>query len=182
VCKEYSLNKILLWENVIHVVPLMAFRYLQLHSQQQHNTKSACWNFRYYIENRKEMEERNWVSIGSLVGQIETSALISSHATTEWTNRRREQDIRICLPPAFMLVSCSAYSLTLKMEATHSSETSVEFQRTTRHYVPEDRTLHNTTVRTSNPTISILFLGFVINEVVDMRSVPCGSTIDLDQR
>jgi hypothetical protein len=29
------------------------------------------------------------------------------------------------------------------MEATCSSETSVVFQRTTRHYIPEDRTLHN---------------------------------------
>jgi hypothetical protein len=29
------------------------------------------------------------------------------------------------------------------MEATFSSETSVDFQRTTLHYVPEDSTLHN---------------------------------------
>jgi hypothetical protein len=36
-----------------------------------------------------------------------------------------------------------AYSLTLKMEATCSSETSVDFQRTTGHYIPKDRTLHN---------------------------------------
>jgi hypothetical protein len=34
------------------------------------------------------------------------------------------------LPPAFTLVSCSAYS-TLKMEAICSSETSVDLQRTT---------------------------------------------------
>jgi hypothetical protein len=32
---------------------------------------------------------------------------------------------------------------TLKMEATCSSETSVDSQRTTLHYIPEDRTLHN---------------------------------------
>jgi hypothetical protein len=29
------------------------------------------------------------------------------------------------------------------MEATCSSETSVDYQRTTRHYNPEDRSLHN---------------------------------------
>jgi hypothetical protein len=29
------------------------------------------------------------------------------------------------------------------MEATYSSETSVDFQRNTRRYIPEDRTLHN---------------------------------------
>jgi hypothetical protein len=39
------------------------------------------------------------------------------------------------------LVSCSAYSSTLKMEAICSSETSVVFQRSTRLYIPEDSTL-----------------------------------------
>jgi hypothetical protein len=32
---------------------------------------------------------------------------------------------------------------TLKLEATFSSETSLDFQRTARRYIPEDRTLHN---------------------------------------
>jgi hypothetical protein len=49
----------------------------------------------------------------------------------------------LCLPPAFMLVPCSAYFSTLKMEAICSSETSVEFQRTTGRYIPENGTLHN---------------------------------------
>jgi hypothetical protein len=44
-----------------------------------------------------------------------------------------------CLPPAFKLVSCLAYSSTLKTE-TCSSETSVDFQRTWR-YNPDDITL-----------------------------------------
>jgi hypothetical protein len=39
--------------------------------------------------------------------------------------------------------SCSAYSSTLKMEAMCSSETSADFQRTTRRYIPEDSTLYN---------------------------------------
>jgi hypothetical protein len=38
--------------------------------------------------------------------------------------------------------ACLADSSTLKIEATCFSETSVDFQRTTRHYIPEDRTLH----------------------------------------
>jgi hypothetical protein len=49
---------------------------------------------------------------------------------------------RLCLPPAFTPVSCLAYSSTLKMEAKCSSETSVDFQRTTRSYIPEYRTLY----------------------------------------
>jgi hypothetical protein len=41
----------------------------------------------------------------------------------------------------YLLVSCLAYTSTLKMEAVRSSETSVDFQWTTRRYIPEDRTL-----------------------------------------
>jgi hypothetical protein len=47
------------------------------------------------------------------------------------------------LPPAFTLVSCSADSSILKMEVTCSSETSVDYQRTTWRYIPEDRILRN---------------------------------------
>jgi hypothetical protein len=46
-------------------------------------------------------------------------------------------------PPAITLVSCSVYFWTLKMEAIYSSETSVDTERTTRYYIPEDATLHN---------------------------------------
>jgi hypothetical protein len=45
---------------------------------------------------------------------------------------------RFCSPSAFTLVSS-----TLKMEETCSSETSVDFQRTTWYYIPEDIILHN---------------------------------------
>jgi hypothetical protein len=41
----------------------------------------------------------------------------------------------------FHAVFCSAYS-TQKMEPICSSETSVDFQRTARRYIPEDNTLH----------------------------------------
>jgi hypothetical protein len=47
------------------------------------------------------------------------------------------------LENCFMLVSCLAYSSTLKLEETCSSETPADFQRTTRRYIPEDGTLHN---------------------------------------
>jgi hypothetical protein len=43
------------------------------------------------------------------------------------------------LPPVFKLVSLSEYS-TLKMKALNSSETTVDFQRATRHYIPEEST------------------------------------------
>jgi uncharacterized lipoprotein YajG len=44
------------------------------------------------------------------------------------------------LATCFMLDSCWAYSLTLKMEATYSSETSDDFQQATVHYTSEDKT------------------------------------------
>jgi hypothetical protein len=49
----------------------------------------------------------------------------------------------LCLPPAFKLGTCSAYSTTLKMEVICSSKMLVDFQWTTPCYITEDRTLHN---------------------------------------
>jgi hypothetical protein len=43
----------------------------------------------------------------------------------------------------FTLVSCLAYSSTLKIKATYSYEMSVGFQRSTRHFVTEDKILPN---------------------------------------
>jgi hypothetical protein len=42
-------------------------------------------------------------------------------------------------PPAFTLLSCSPY-LTQNMVPINSSETSVDFQRITRRYIPKDDT------------------------------------------
>jgi hypothetical protein len=41
-----------------------------------------------------------------------------------------------------MKVSCLAYYLALKMEATYCSEASVDFQLATRRYIPGDKTFH----------------------------------------
>jgi hypothetical protein len=49
------------------------------------------------------------------------------------------------LPPAFVLVSCSAY-LTLKMEVICSSKALNDFQQTTRPYIPEYSTRHSKAV------------------------------------
>jgi hypothetical protein len=43
----------------------------------------------------------------------------------------------------FKLVSCLDYSLTLKMEAIYSSETSVHVQLPAGSYIPKDRIIHN---------------------------------------
>jgi hypothetical protein len=54
---------------------------------------------------------------------------------------RRLGGTELWLQPAFTLVSCPAYSSTLKVEAICSSETSVEYQRVTWRYIPRDSTL-----------------------------------------
>jgi hypothetical protein len=46
-----------------------------------------------------------------------------------------------------------AYSATPKIEATCFPETSIDFQRATRCYMPEDRINHTTAVETSNHTL-----------------------------
>jgi hypothetical protein len=64
-------------------------------------------------------------------------------------------------PPALSLAYCSAYFSTLKMEAICSSETSVDFQRTTQRYIPEDSTLHNHRCENLKSHSPHSFLGFV---------------------
>jgi hypothetical protein len=54
-------------------------------------------------------------------------------------NRRSRGTCHFHLHVKFLL----GFSSTLRMEATCSSETSVDSQRTTWRYIPEDRTLHN---------------------------------------
>jgi hypothetical protein len=71
----------------------------------------------------------------------------------------------LCSPPAFTMVSCLAYCSALNMGAICSSETSVDFHRTTRRYIPEDSTLRyypcwckilNSKPRTVSPHLDIL--------------------------
>jgi hypothetical protein len=57
----------------------------------------------------------------------------------------RQPTFRRNMPPFIfnMLVPCVAYSSTRNMEGASSSEISIDFQRTTRRYIPEDRALQN---------------------------------------
>jgi hypothetical protein len=47
------------------------------------------------------------------------------------------------LATCLMLVSCVAYSSTLKMEVTCCFKTLADFQQTTQQYIPENRNLRN---------------------------------------
>jgi hypothetical protein len=59
-----------------------------------------------------------------------------------------------CLPRVFRLVSCSAYSSTLEMEAMIFSETSVDFKETARRNIREDSIIQ---------LFSIQFISVVFN-------------------
>jgi hypothetical protein len=65
----------------------------------------------------------------------------TSHLHIQGQRISQARNQHVSLAPRFMLISCSAYPSALKMEVSRSSETSVDFRRTTRH-IPEDRTLH----------------------------------------
>jgi hypothetical protein len=64
-----------------------------------------------------------------------------NYAATRGVKEQTKQRTNVKRVAKFMLVSCLAYSSTLKMEAKCSSEESADFQQTTRHYIPEERTL-----------------------------------------
>jgi hypothetical protein len=51
---------------------------------------------------------------------------------------RYQHESRLCLAPASSLASCSAYSSTLKMEVICFCKTLVDFQRTTKRFIPKD--------------------------------------------
>jgi hypothetical protein len=61
----------------------------------------------------------------------------SEKQACNWVANRSQRST--CL----ILVSRLAYSPILMLEAIYSSETSVDFQRTTHRYIPDDGTLHN---------------------------------------
>jgi hypothetical protein len=55
------------------------------------------------------------------------------------------------LAACFVLISCLAYSLTVKIEVTCYSKMLVDFQWTVEHYIPEDKILHNDWYEYFNP-------------------------------
>lgn len=69
-------------------------------------------------------------------------------------NKQSKRPNRALLATCFTLVPCLAYSSMPKMKATCSSETFANFQWTTCSFNPEDKTLHNHCIVTSNPTLS----------------------------
>jgi hypothetical protein len=71
-------------------------------------------------------------------------------------------NLKFCTPPAFTLVSCLAYSSSLKMEATCSSETSVDSKLTTWRCIPEGRTLHDHNSENLKSFNCNEFSGFII--------------------
>jgi hypothetical protein len=77
---------------------------------------------------------------GSIFWDVTTRSQLKVNLRSGGTWRLHLQSL-FCLALAFTQVSCCAYSSILKTEATCSSETLVHFQRTTRCYIPEDRTL-----------------------------------------
>jgi hypothetical protein len=84
-------------------------------------------------------------------------------------SQAKHQREGLCFLPTFRLVYCLAYSSTLKMEPTCSSETSIDFQRSIRHYIPEDRTLRHKFCLKSR--VNVYFLVFILRHCQDMEYI-----------
>jgi hypothetical protein len=84
---------------------------------------------------------------------------------TNWRTHDQGKSQPLCLPPAFPLVSCSAYFSTLKMEAICSSKTSVNSQWTTQCYIPHNGTLQKPTIlqqHQKSRTFTVLKGSFIV--------------------
>jgi hypothetical protein len=97
-------------------------------------------------------EDERWIELAQDRVQLQNCllAVLNLHVLLPKSQRISKMHLReiYCVDgrwkePAFTLVSCSAYSWTLKMEAICCPETSVDTQRTTPRYIPLDSTLHN---------------------------------------
>jgi hypothetical protein len=63
-----------------------------------------------------------------------------SPPSSESENKPKETSVKAGDKQSFAFLT---YSSTLKMEATCSSKASIDFQRATRRYIPEDKTPQN---------------------------------------
>jgi hypothetical protein len=96
---------------------------------------------------------RSITDIGLCVPNVETMSVLGFEVLTAVVMKNSIfRDITPCSPLKvnrrfgetclIHLVSCLAYSSSMKMKETYPSETSVDFQQNTRHYIPEDRIFH----------------------------------------
>jgi hypothetical protein len=104
----------------------------QVWQQSVHRRPPSCWH---------------------LLGPVVTVSFTSteSHSHAKWmlhflSSSNTEENNRNVHVSAWswILATCVVLvSFTLKLEATCSHETAVDFQQTTRRYIPEDKTVHN---------------------------------------
>jgi hypothetical protein len=97
----------------------------------------------------------------SLVVHLNQSEKMSRIFLNQIKSNVEEQAKQSFLAISFALVCCLAYSSALQMETTSSSETSVDFQRTTRRYTQNIELSIITTVKISNLAYISLFTQFL---------------------
>jgi hypothetical protein len=98
--------------------------------------------FRIWGSNSGDYEQfylLGYNALQSVEGQPLFRCSISPPSSNQRISQAKKRCL-LCLPLAFTSVSCLSYSSIMKMEATCSSETPVDFQSNTRQHVPEDRT------------------------------------------
>jgi hypothetical protein len=76
------------------------------------------------------------------VSEERVSSIFRLEGKTKQKPRNKQAVNKTLFSACLILISCLAYSSTLKVEKCYSG-TSIDFQQTTWHYILEDRTLHN---------------------------------------
>jgi hypothetical protein len=80
------------------------------------------------------------ISVGTPALPVESQQTFRRNMSPQSSGSKNEPSKK---PQAETLVSCMVYSSAMKIVATCPSETSVDFHRTTRHYIPEDSALQS---------------------------------------
>jgi hypothetical protein len=107
---------------------------------QTTSTSESFNNFPHWPLNTSEHSPLNHHKLTNSVQQIKTRLFLcpkSNQINLMWGQKNSVEE------QAQQEAGSKQNISTLKMEATCSRETSVDFRLTTRHYIPEHRTLHN---------------------------------------
>jgi hypothetical protein len=110
-------------------------------TSRTYNCLSSMSNFMYLIHewNSESIHYNFFQHIFVLI--LNEEYYLVGHNSV-WSGRSPQQ-FHLHRAVCFLLISCFAYSFTLKIEKVCCCETSVDFYRSTRHYIAKESTIHN---------------------------------------
>jgi hypothetical protein len=104
------------------------------HNPQDHNTKKTLKSSIFWV-----ITPCSTLKVNRRFGEISSLHLQGTIISRVRNQRESRSQAELCFRGGFLV----SLFLVLKTEPTYSSETSADFQRTRRRYIPEDKTLRN---------------------------------------